>query len=294
MKKKQNILIAFLLNLLFSIIEFIGGIFTGSLAITSDALHDLGDASTIGLAYFLEKKSDKPANNTFTYGYRRYSLLGGIITNVILFTGSFFILYNGILKLNNPTLIKYDQMLILAFFGLAVNLVATYFTHGGHSINQKAINLHMLEDVFGWIIVLIGGIVIKYTNLYIIDPIMSILLAIFIIYHSSKNLKEILDLFLIKTPKEVNIEVIKEEIMNISNVKKIHNLRVWSLDGKYNLATITVQIIEKNQDTKLLIREILRNNHISQETIETTEDDFYQENSFIANHYEHHHAHHHP
>ena len=160
MKSQKNILIAFILNLSFSIFEFIGGIFTGSFAIASDSLHDLGDAAGIGLSYFMEKKSNRQPDDKYTYGYRRYSVMGSIITTFILLAGSVAIIYNSILRILSPVEINYNGMIILAIIGTIVNLAAAFFTKDGESLNQKAVNLHMLEDVLGWAVVLIDGCIL--------------------------------------------------------------------------------------------------------------------------------------
>ena len=157
----KNIRIAFLLNLFFSIFEAIGGIFTNSISIISDSIHDFGDAVSLGISFLLEKKSQKKPNNVYTYGYLRYSLLGAIITSVILLIGSILVLYNAIPRLFNPVEINYNVMIIFAIFGFIINSYAAYRTSNAEKHNEKAINLHMLEDVFGWIAVLIGSIFIK-------------------------------------------------------------------------------------------------------------------------------------
>ena len=198
MKSEKNILIAFILNLCFSVFEFIGGIFTGSVAIMSDAVHDIGDAASIGFSYFLEKKSRRQPDKSYTYGYARYSVLGGVITTFVLLFGSAAVIINAIERIINPTAINYDGMIIFGVIGVVVNFLAAYFTHGGESINQRAVNLHMLEDVFGWIIVLIGGVLIKFTQIIWIDSVMSIIVSIFIFVNAIKHLKEVLDLFLLK------------------------------------------------------------------------------------------------
>ena len=165
MKTEKNILIAFILNFAFSIFEFLGGIFTGSVAIISDAVHDIGDAASIGISFFLEKKSNQQPNEAYTYGYARYSVLGGIITTVILLLGSVIVISNAISRIISPTEINYNGMIIFAIVGVCVNLCAALFTREGGSLNQRAVNLHMLEDVLGWIVVLIGAIVMHFTGL---------------------------------------------------------------------------------------------------------------------------------
>ena len=128
MKTEKNILVAFLLNLAFSIVELIGGIFTNSVAIISDALHDFGDSISIGVSYFLEKKSKKRPDSSYTYGYARYSTLGAVITNTILIIGSILVIINAVGRIINPVPINYNGMIIFAIFGVIVNGLAAYFT----------------------------------------------------------------------------------------------------------------------------------------------------------------------
>ena len=269
MKSHNNILIAFLLNIIFSIIEFIGGLFTNSISIISDSIHDFGDALSIGISYILEKKSKKKPDNIYTYGYMRYSILGAIITNTILIIGSIFIIINSIKRIINPVIINYDGMLLLSILGIIVNVLAFYLTKDSHSHNEKSVNLHMLEDVFSWIIVLFGAIVIKYTNLFIIDSILSIFLGLFILYHAVNNYKEILDIFLEKIPNNINIDEIKKAILKINNVKDIHHIHIWTIDGMNNY--LTMHVVTDNKDYKKIKKEIkdkLKEKNISHVTLE--------------------------
>ena len=196
MKNEKNILIAFILNLSFSVFEFVGGIFTNSVAIISDSIHDIGDAVSIGVSYFLEKKSKKQPDNIYTYGYLRYSVIGSVITTLILLVGSVLVVINAVNRILNPQEINYNGMIIFAVIGVAVNFLAAYFTRDGNSLNQKAVNLHMVEDVLGWMVVLIGAIVMRFTDFRIIDPIMSIGVALFILVAAMKNLKEAIDIII--------------------------------------------------------------------------------------------------
>ena len=273
MKMEKKFLIAFLLNMSFSLFEFFGGVVTNSVSIISDAVHDLGDAISIGISLLLEKKSKKKADNKYTYGYVRYSLLGGVITTVILVIGSIFVIYNAIQRLFNPVSINYSGMLIFAVIGIILNTLAAFITKDGDSINQHAVNLHMLEDVLGWIIVLVGAIIMKFTDISIIDPIMSIGVAVFILINALKNLKVILDLFLEKTPKGIDLEHIKEYLCKIDGVDDVHHIHVWSIDGYINYATM--HIVTKEKDTKNIKKEIRKklNEHGIAHTILETEDE---------------------
>ena len=268
MKTDKNILIAFLLNLSFSIFEFIGGIFTGSVAILSDSFHDICDALSIGISYFLEKKSKKEANYKYTYGYIRYSILGGIITTIILITGSIFFFFASVKRLFNPVSINYDGMIIFAIIGVIVNMLASYSTKGGHSLNQKSVNLHMIEDVLGWLVVLIGSILMKFTDITYIDSILSILVALFILFNALKNIKRIIEIFLEKTPKDINIEKLKKHILRIDGVYDIHHIHIRSIDGFNNFLTMHAVVDKYNHEIKGRIKEELKKHNISHSTIE--------------------------
>ena len=268
-----RILVAFLLNLCFSVLELIGGILTGSVAILSDALHDLGDAVGIGCSFFLERKSRKAPDATHTYGYLRYSVLGGLITTVILLVGSCIVIYNAVLRLLNPTAIDYDGMLIFAVVGVAVNLAAAIFTRHGESLNQRAVNLHMLEDVLGWVVVLVGALVMHFTKWVFLDPLMSIGVAIFILINALGTLKEITGLFLEKTPDGISVEELTEHLASLEGVSSVHHIHVRSLDGGRHYATLHAVVTGDPAATKAAIRAELSEHGITHATIETESPD---------------------
>ena len=296
MKTEKNILIAFILNLAFSIFEFVGGIFTGSVAIISDAVHDIGDATSIGVAFFLEKKSKKQPDEKYTYGYARYSVIGSVITTLILLFGSVMVIYNAVLRIINPTEINYNGMIIFAVIGVIVNLCAALLTHKGDSLNQKAVNLHMLEDVLGWIVVLVGAIVMRFTEISIIDPIMSIGVAVFILVNAIKNLSEVLEIFLEKTPHDISIRELKEHICEIDGVVDVHHIHAWSIDGHNHYATMHIVASGDFHDIKDKIREELREHGIGHVTLELEsvgehchEENCHVEHMHLLGHHHHHH-----
>ena len=269
MKTEKNILIAFILNLIFSLFEFFGGVFTNSIAIISDAIHDLGDALSIGVSYFLERKSKKKPNNEYTYGYIRYSLLGAFITTVILVSGCIFVIYSSIKRLFVPEVINYNGMIIIAIIGFVINLGAATLTKDGDSLNQKAVNLHMLEDVLGWAAVLVSSILIKFTKLPLFDTLASLGVAIFILIGALKNLKNITDLFLDKVPKDIDVTEILELVKEIPGVIDVHHIHLWSLDGNSNYATMHIITDSKNQSLlKEEIKNELKEHGIAHTTIE--------------------------
>lgn len=268
MSGRIRILIAFILNLFFSVFEFVGGIVTGSVSILSDAIHDVGDAASIGISYLMEKISERPADKIYTYGYRRFSVLGGLITTIILLVGSVLMILSSINRIINPIDINYDGMIVLAVIGCIINFIAGKITHHGHSINQKAVSLHMLEDMFGWIIVLIGAIVMKFTNWYFIDPILSIFMSIFIGYYAIKTLIQITNVFLIKTPTNINIDIVKASLILLPGISDVHHIHIWTIDGETVLASMHIVVNEYNSGLKNIIKQTLQKRGIDHVTIE--------------------------
>ncbi len=268
MKIENKILLAFLLNLSFSIFEFVGGTITGSVAIMSDAVHDLGDSISIGVSYFLEKVSKKSPDERYTYGYVRYSVLGSIITTVILLSGSIIVIYKAILRLINPIEINYNGMIVFALVGITVNFLASVFTHGGHSLNQKAVNLHMLEDVLGWAVVLVGAIVMRFTNISFLDPILSIAVSLFILINAIKGIKSMLDIFLEKTPKGIDVLNLREHLMEIDGVIGVHHLHIWSVDGYNHRATLHIVTDSDSSKVKILVKKEMKEHGIGHTTVE--------------------------
>ena len=294
-KTEKNILIAFLLNLLFSAVEFMGGIITGSVAILSDSIHDLGDALSIGFSFFLEKKSKKEPDEKYTYGYLRYSVLGSVITTVILLFGSLAVIYNAVLRIISPAEINYNGMIVFAVIGATVNFIAAYFTKEGDSLNQKAVNLHMLEDVLGWVVVLVGAVIMRFTDISLIDPLMSIGVALFILINAVKNLKEVLDIFLEKTPDGVDINELKEHLTEIDGVLDVHHIHLRSIDGYNNYITLHVVTKGDGHKIKHKIREELSEHGISHATIELEDEHehCHEKECHIEYHGSGHHHHHH-
>lgn len=240
MNTQRNILIAFLLNLGFSVFEFFGGIFTGSVAILSDAVHDLGDALGIGVSWFLERKSKRKADSTYTYGYARFSVLGSVFTCGILLLGSVGVIVSAIGRLMNPVPIHYDGMILFAVVGVAVNLTAAFVTREGESLNQKAVNLHMLEDVLTWMVVLIGAVVMRFTDLTVLDPLVSIAVAVYIFVHAIGHLRAAVDIFLEKVPDGYAVEDIKTRIEQMEGVTDAHHIHIRSIDGYTHAASLHV------------------------------------------------------
>ena len=271
-KTPENIKIAFLLNLAFSVVEAIGGILTNSISIISDSLHNLGDSITIGINYIFEKKSKKLPNKEYSYGYLRYTMLGSLIASFILLVGSVIIIYNVVPRLIKPLSVNYDAMIIFGIFGLLINLYATIKIMRSKDKDKK-INTHMIEDTVIWLFILTGSICIKVFDLVIIDPILSLLIAVYILYQVYKYMKNIYNIFMEKVPKNVKIDEIKKDIESNENIDNVHHIHIWSMDGVNNYMTAHIhlnkilneeEIIKTKNDVKNKLKED-KINHITLE-----------------------------
>ncbi|MCF7924477.1 MAG: cation diffusion facilitator family transporter [Candidatus Izimaplasma sp.] len=250
MKSEKRMFLSFALNFIFTIFEFVGGILTGSIALLSDSVHDFGDSISIGVAIFLERKSKQKPDFKYTYGYYRFSLLGGLISSLILIVGSTIIVYKAIERIINPEpLIRPELLIWFAIIGVVVNGLAAYNASRGKSINEKIISLHLLEDVFGWIALLIAAIFINLYNISILDVILSLLFSVYIVFHVFRNLKSILEVFLEKAPKKPSIKEIKNNILENSAIKDVHHIHFWSLEGSIPIITLHI-VLGKNNSPK--------------------------------------------
>lgn len=238
----SNIKLAFLLNFGFTILEIIGGILTNSVAIISDAVHDLGDSLSLGLAWFFNSYSEKGYNTRYTYGYRRYSLLSALINTIVLIIGSFFVLWNAIPRLFSPQTVNAKGMIGFAVVGVLVNGLAAFKTKGGASLNEKVVSWHLLEDVLGWVAVLIVGVIMLFKDIPILDPILSIGITIYILINVYSNFKKTILLFLQAVPEEVNIEKIVSQFKSIDGVVDTHHNHVWSLDSEHHVLSTHIKV----------------------------------------------------
>lgn len=264
----KNIRTAFFLNLAFAFVELIGGIITNSVAILSDAVHDFGDSISLAIAWALQKKSNKAKDDKYSYGYKRFSLLSSVILSGILLVGSILILVEAIGRLFNPQEVNAQGMLWLAILGIIVNGLAALSVKRGKTLNERAVFLHIMEDVLGWIGVLVISIVMIFVNLPILDPILSISITIWVLYNVYKNLKATFNILLQAFPKNVDVKKLTKEIEAIDNVISIHDLHIWTQDGNSHVMTLHI-VAEKNYETiKNKIREIAKTFNIDHVTIE--------------------------
>ncbi|MGZ5243681.1 MAG: cation diffusion facilitator family transporter [Bacteroidia bacterium] len=236
----KNIALAFFLNVAFTVIEIIGGFFVNSVSILSDALHDLGDSFSLGISWYLQKKSENHANEKFTFGYKRFSLLGALINSVVLIIGSGFVIYHSVLRILNPEPTNATGMFLLAILGLAVNSYAAFKLSKGKSMNEKVLSWHLIEDVLGWAAVLVTSVLIYFWQLYILDPILSLCITAFVLWNVFKRLKETVYVFLQGAPADIDLIGLKQHISELPLVKSIHHTHIWTLDEESQVFTIHV------------------------------------------------------
>lgn len=270
--KANNISWAIFINISFTIIEIIGGLFTNSLTILSDALHDFGDSLVLILAWLAEKKSQQKPDKKRTFGYKRLTLGAAILTSSVMLTGSIFILIEAVPRLLNPEPVNSQGMIILGVIGVVFNGFGYLKLRGGHSLNQKALTWHLLEDVLGWVVVLIGSLLIYVLHNPIIDPLMTIGYTIYIVWGVIKNLKESLNILLQGVPSHIDVEHIEEGLLRLSNVVSVHDIHVWSLDGESDVFSGHIVIkdseMQKAAEMKKLVKEELSKHHIEHSTVE--------------------------
>ena len=269
----ENLKVAFFLNLLFTIFEIIGGFFTNSIAILSDAVHDLGDSLSLGLAWYFQRISKKKADTNFSYGYKRFSILGAIINSIVLIVGSIFILSEALPRLFHPEETNAKGMFFLAILGVIVNGAAVFKLKKGNSINEKVVSLHLLEDVLGWLAILIGSVLMYFFDISILDPLMSIGIALFVIFNVYKNISQTMRIILQGIPKEMDITQISTNLLQFEEIIDLHDLHLWSVDGSYNVLTIHIVLkntmdLENLSLLKLKIRQTLKSFGIQHITIE--------------------------
>ena len=227
---------AFFLNLVFSLIEVAGGFFTNSLAILSDALHDLGDSFSIGFSWFMESRA-RPGRGSFSYGFRRLSLLAALVNAVVLLVGSVFILSRAIPRLLAPEPTHPGGMLVLAILGILVNGAAVLRLRNGKSLNEQMVAWHLLEDILGWAAVLAVSVALLITDIHILDPLLSILITCFVLYNVVRNLHKTLAIFLQAAPPDLDLAALDLALGAIEGVLSTHHTHAWSLDGAHNVLT---------------------------------------------------------
>ncbi|WP_061909846.1 cation diffusion facilitator family transporter [Streptococcus cristatus] len=273
MKSSRNMTMAFLLNFSFAIIEFIFGLLFHSSAVLADAIHDTGDALAIGLSTLFEKISTKKEDREYTLGYKRYSLLGALLTSVILLVGSTLVIVENVPKLFAPEKVNYDGMLVLGIVAIVVNTAASRVVSHGHSHNESILSLHFLEDILGWLAVIVVSLILRFTDWYFLDPLLSLVIAGFILSKALPKFWENIQIFLDHVPSDVDLSQLYQEIAVLENVRAITQLNVWTTDGleKYAMLHICLENPNLLAETQAVLRQKLLAYGIAKVTIQTDE-----------------------
>ncbi|PTM03028.1 MAG: cation transporter [Bacteroidetes bacterium] len=273
-KSGRNLKVAFLLNVGFTILELFGGFYVNSVAIISDAVHDLGDSLSLGTAWFLDRKSKQEANSKFSFGYARFSLLGALINSIVLIAGSIYVIYEAVGRILEPQHSDANGMILFALFGILVNGYAAWKLSGGKSLNEKVVSWHLLEDVLGWIAVLIVAIILKFQDIHYLDPALSLLISAYILWGVIGRLKETLYVFLQGVPQDIDLKNIEQQILAVENIQSLHHTHIWSLEGEHqvfssHLKLKNIERFKQIEATKLAVQEILKKYNFQHYTLQT-------------------------
>ena len=270
MKAKYTVWVAFFLNLSYAIVEFIAGGIFGSSAVLADSVHDLGDAIAIGISAFLETISNREEDRQYTLGYKRFSLLGALVTVVILITGSILVILENITKLFNPQPVNDEGILWLGIIAVSINLLASLVVRKGKTKNESILSLHFLEDTLGWLAVILMAIILRFTDWYILDSLLSLVISIFILTKVLPRFWSALKIFLEAVPEGAEAGNLEKDLETLTNVKSVNQLSIWSMDGLENNAIIhlCLEDWEKIMETKEAVRQFLEERGMQNITIE--------------------------
>ena len=274
MKAKYTVWVAFFLNLSYAIVEFIAGGIFGSSAVLADSVHDLGDAIAIGISAFLETISNREEDSHYTLGYKRFSLLGAMVTAVILMTGSVLVILENIAKIFHPQSVNDEGILWLGIIAIIINVLASLVIRKGQTKNESILSLHFLEDTLGWVAVILMAIVLRFTDWYILDPLLSLAISFFILSKALPRFWSTLKIFLDAVPEGVDIQKIKTDLAELNHVASINQLNLWTMDGleKNAIVHVCLKEMEHMETCKESIRIFLKDCGFQNITIEVDAD----------------------
>jgi cobalt-zinc-cadmium efflux system protein len=272
-EREERVRFAAFVNFAFTIVEIVGGLLTNSLAILSDALHDFGDSIALLVSWIFERGAKRAPDARYTFGYQRLSLFSALFAAIILVGGSIVIIFQAVPRFFSPESVNALGMVGFAVIGIAFNGAGFFLLKRGESLNEKVLSWHLLEDVLGWIGILVGGIIIYFWKFYLIDPIITVALTVFILYNVAKNLREAISILLQGVPKHINLEAVKQDIKAIKGVLEMHDIHVWSLEGETDVFSAHVVVDDETLEkrplqTKQTIKDTLKRHHIEHSTIE--------------------------
>ena len=270
MKTKYAVWVAFFLNLTYAIVEFIAGGVFGSSAVLADSVHDLGDAIAIGISAFLETISNREEDNQYTLGYKRFSLLGALLTAIILMTGSVLVILENVTKILNPQPVNDEGIFWLGIIAITINVLASLVVGKGKTKNESILSLHFLEDTLGWVAVILMAIILRFTDWYILDPLLSLVISFFILSKALPRFWSTLKIFLDAVPEGLDIEQVKNGLERLDNVASLNQLNLWTMDGleKNAIVHLCLEDWEQMTETKNQVRQLLEERGVQNITIE--------------------------
>ena len=274
MTTKCAVWLAFFLNLSYAIVEFIAGRVFGSSAVLADSVHDLGDAIAIGVSAVLETISNREEDSQYTLGYKRFSLLGALITAVILMKGSVLVILENITKIFHPQPVNDEGILWLGIIAVTINVLASLVVRKGKTKNEFILSLHFLEDTLGWIAVILMAIILRFTDWYILDPLLSLVISFFILSKAIPRFWSTLKIFLDAVPEGVDIEQVKKDLEQLDHVASVNQLNLWTMDGleKNAIVHVCLKEIGQMENCKESIRNLLKDCGFQNITIEVDAD----------------------
>lgn len=270
----HNILAAFFINLAFTAIALIGGWLTNSMAIISDSIHDLGCTLSIGLAWGFEHIAKHKPTHRFTFGYRRFALLGAFVNACILLSGATVVLHESIERLGSPVTVDAHGMMWFALLAIAFKGVAAWRTWRGSSVNQRMVSLHLLGDCLGWVAVLVASLVMMVVEIPLLDPLLSIGISLYLLYNVVRNLITAFRIVLEGVPTTIDYHKVEAEVAALDGVAEVQQLHIWSMDNEHHMAEVILATpltdITKIEQLKGTLRTILHSHSVEQCVIEVT------------------------
>ena len=244
--------VAFFLNLAFTLVEAAGGLWTNSLAILSDSLHDLGDSLTFGLSWYLARTARQGRDDKYSYGYRRLSLVGALASALVLLVGSLLILARAIPRLIHPEHSNAQGMIALAVLGLLANGAAAWRLRSGRNLQSQVLRWHLIEDVLSWGAVLLVGVTLLVADIHVLDPLLSLFITGYVLFGVVRSLRRTMAVFLQAAPEELDLQALDRSLAGIPGVLSTHHTHVWSLDGAHHVLTTHLVVASRARKEEIV------------------------------------------
>ncbi len=224
--------ITILLNFLITIVEIIGGIISGSLSLISDALHNFSDGIAVIISYIAIRLNRRPKDEKYTFGYKRAEILAAVFNASVLIGISLYLFFEAYNRFTNPEHVQGGLMTVVASIGLLANVIGTLLLKSGskNNMNIRAAYLHLLSDAVSSVGVIIGGLFIYFYNIYWIDPLLTVLISLYIIRESYSIVREATEVLMMAAPPDLSIKELEKELLTLEGIKNIHHVHLWKIN----------------------------------------------------------------